>query len=164
MLDYIGGNPAANANPWSSLFKTIAVLRIGTGILLLTRHAIVGVLGAYEFLWKEQPWGWVKAFSEAGLPYPQFTAPAAALVLGAVAVSFTAGFLTRLFALLFMPVLILFLAYAQQMAAAQVETAWLYLLISFTLLLFGSGAISIDKLFHIGESWASRPKKKKGGW
>lgn len=164
MLDYIGGNPAANANPWSSLFKTIAVLRIGTGILLLTRHAIVGVLGAYEFLWKEQPWDWVKAFSEAGLPYPQFTAPAAALVLGAVAVSFTAGFLTRLFALLFMPVLILFLAYAQQMAAAQVETAWLYLLISFTLLLFGSGAISIDKLFHIGESWASRPKKKKGGW
>lgn len=164
MLDYVGSNPAANQNPWSSIFKTIAVLRIGTGVLLVSRHAWLAVMGAYEFLWKEQPWEWVKAFSDAGLPYPQFTAPAAALILGAVAVSFTVGFLTRLFALVFMPVLVLFLIYAQKMADAQVEAAWLYLLVSFTLLLFGSGAISLDKLFHIGESWASRPKKRKGGW
>jgi uncharacterized membrane protein YphA (DoxX/SURF4 family) len=161
MLDYVGGNPAANQNPWSSLFKTIAILRIGTGVLLLTRHGWLAAVGAYEFLWKEQPWDWVKAFSDAGLPYPQFTAPAAAIILSAVAISFTVGFLTRLFAIVFVPVLALFLVYAQKVGAAQVETAWLYLLISFTLLLFGSGAISLDKLFHIGESWASRPKKKK---
>jgi hypothetical protein len=155
MLDYVGGNPAANQNPWSSIFKTIAVLRIGTGVLLLTRHAWLAVNGAYAFIWKEQPWDWVKAFADAGLPYPQFTAPAAAIILGAVAISF---------AVVFMPVVVLFLIYAQKMHIAQVETAWLYLLITFTLLLFGSGAISLDKLFHFGESWASRPKKRKGGW
>lgn len=164
MLDYVGGNPSANQNPWSSIFKTIAVLRIGTGVLLLTRHAWLAVNGAYAFIWKEQPWDWVKAFADAGLPYPQFTAPAAAIILGAVAISFTLGFLTRLFAVVFMPVVVLFLIYAQKMHSAQVETAWLYMLITFTLLLFGSGAISLDKLFHIGESWASRPKKRKGGW
>ena len=164
MLDYVGGNPAANQNPWSGLFKSIVILRIGTGVLLLTRHAWLAAMGAYQFLWEEKSWDWVKAFSDAGLPYPQFTAPAAAIILSAVAVSFTLGFLTRLFAIVFMPVLALFLIYAQKEGSAQVETAWLYLLISFTLLLFGSGAISLDKLFHIGESWASRPKKKKGGW
>jgi uncharacterized membrane protein YphA (DoxX/SURF4 family) len=164
MLDYVGGNPAANQNPWSGLFKTIMVLRIGTGVMLITHHALTAVISAYEFVWKEQPWDWVKQLAEAGIPYPQFTAPAAALILGAVALSFTFGFLTRLFALVFMPVIALYLMYAPGRPGSQIETAWLYLLISFTLLLFGSGAISVDKLFHIGESWASRPKKKKGGW
>lgn len=164
MADYLGGNSAANQSSFSSLFKTIAILRIGTGALLLTRHAWVAAIGAYQFLWEEKSWSWVEAFRSAGLPYPQFTAPAAAIILTAVAVSFTVGFLTRLFAIVFMPVLALFLIYTQKVGSAQVETAWLYLLISFTLLLFGSGAISLDKLFRIGESWASRPKKKKGGW
>ncbi|MES2597797.1 MAG: DoxX family protein [Verrucomicrobiota bacterium] len=161
MADYLGGNAASNQGSFGSLFKSIAILRIGTGALLLTQHAWLAAIGAYKFLWEEQSWEWVKAFGDAGLPYPQFTAPAAAIILTAVAISFTVGFLTRLFAIVFMPVLALFLVYAQKVGAAQVETAWLYLLISFTLLLFGSGAISIDKLFHIGESWASRPKKKK---
>ncbi|GEP46213.1 DoxX family membrane protein [Brevifollis gellanilyticus] len=161
MADYLGGNAAVNQSSFSSLFKSIAILRIGTGALLLTQHAWLAAIGAYKFLWEEQAWDWVTAFSDAGLPYPQFTAPAAAIILAAVAVSFTVGFLTRLFAIVFMPVLALFLVYAQKVGAAQVETAWLYLFISFTLLLFGSGAISLDKLFHIGESWASRPKKKK---
>jgi uncharacterized membrane protein YphA (DoxX/SURF4 family) len=163
MLDYVGSNPAANQNPWAGLFKTIVVLRIGTGILL-SRHAWSGAHGAYDFIWREQPWEWARLFAEAGVPYPQFTAPAVALILLAIAISFCIGFLTRLFALLFMPLVGLFLIYGSKASAAQTEVAWLYLLVAFTLLLYGSGAISLDKLFHIGESWASRPKKKKPAW
>lgn len=163
MLDYVGGNPAANQNPWAGLFKTIVVLRIGTGVLI-SRHAWSGAQGAYEFVWKEQAWDWARHFTEAGVPYPQFTAPAVAALLLAIAISFCIGFLTRLFALLFMPLAGLFLLYSGAAHSAQVEAAWLYLLAAFTLLLYGSGAVSLDKLFHIGESWASRPKKKKQAW
>ena len=45
MIEYYGENPTASQNPFSALFKTIAVLRIGTGVMLLTRHGISAVLG-----------------------------------------------------------------------------------------------------------------------
>jgi hypothetical protein len=61
-----------------------------------------------------------------------------------------------------MPVVIGFLILAPMAGAIYIEAAWLYLLIAFTLLLFGSGAISLDKLFRLGESWSSRPRKKCG--
>lgn len=162
MIDYVGGNPAANQNPWSSLFKSIAILRIGAGAMLMTRHGWEAAVGAYQFLWKEQPWDWVKTFSDAGLPYPQLVAPAVAIVVAVVAFTWITGFLTRLFAIVFMPVVIGFLFLAPKAGSIYTEAAWLYLIIAFTLLLFGSGAISLDQLFRLGESWSSRPKKKRG--
>jgi uncharacterized membrane protein YphA (DoxX/SURF4 family) len=156
MIEHIGGNPAANQNPWSSLFKTIAVLRIGAGVLLLSRHGWDAAQGAYEFLWKEQPWAWVLAFSEAGMPYPTLLAPAVAIVVAAVAVSWCVGFLTRLFSVVFMPVAIGVILHAGPLYT---ERCWLYLLIAFTLLLFGSGSLSIDQLFRLGERWG-QPKKR----
>ncbi|GAA5137681.1 hypothetical protein GCM10023213_14880 [Prosthecobacter algae] len=157
MIEHIGGNPAANQNPWSSLFKTIAILRIGAGVLLLTQHGWKAAEGAYQFLWEEQGWDWVKAFNDAGLPYPALLAPTIAIVVAAVAASWCIGFLTRLFAVAFMPVAIGVILKA---GPAYTEIGWLYLLIAFTLLLYGSGAVSIDKLFRLGESWG-QPKKKK---
>ncbi len=100
-------------------------------------------------------------FADAGLPYPQFTAPAVAIVVAGVALSWCIGFLTRLFAAVFLPVLIGFLILASKTApAAQLEAVWLYLLISITLVLFGSGAISIDKLFRLGADFGSRSKRR----
>ena len=157
MIDYIGGNPAANQNPLSSLFKTIAILRIGTGTLLMSRHGWQAAWGAYDFLWNEKPWSWVVAFHEVGLPKPELLAPAVAIVVAGVALSWCVGFLTRLFAVVFMPVVIGVIVKA---GPEHLETGWLYLLIAFTLLLFGSGAISIDKLFRLGENWG-KPKKKR---
>lgn len=157
MIEHIGGNPAANQNPWGSLFKTIAILRIGAGVLLLTRHGWEAARGAYQFLWAEHAWDWVKAFSDAGLPMPTLFAPTIALLVAAVAVSWCIGFLTRLFAFVFMPVAIGVILKAD---AAYTEIGWLYLMIAFTLLLYGSGAVSIDKLFRLGESWG-QPKKKR---
>ena len=161
MIDYVGGNPAANQNPWSSLLKTIAVLRIGAGVMLMTHHGWSAAVGAYEFLWKEQNWDWVKIFNDAGLPYPQLLAPAVAIVVAVVACAWITGFLTRLFAVLFMPVVAGFLILAPKAGSIYIEAAWLYLLIAVTLLLFGSGSISMDKLFRLGENWGSRLKQKR---
>lgn len=157
MIEQIGGNPAANQIPIGNLFKSISILRIGAGVLLLTRHGWIAAHEAYEFLWEEKTWNWVKALADVGLPMPTLLAPAVAIIVAAVAVSWCIGFLTRLFSLILMPVLIGVLIKG---TPADVEVAWLYLLIAFTLLLFGSGSISIDQLFRLGQSWG-QPKKKR---
>lgn len=164
MIEYTGGNPAADQNPWSNLFKTIAILRIGAGVLLFTRHGWTAGMGAYEFLWQEKNWDWVKMFNDVGLPLPALLAPGVAIVITAVALSWSLGFLTRLFSVLFMPVLVGFLAYAHKTGSETVETGWLYLLIAITLTLFGSGAVSIDKLFRLGGGGGRAKKKKRKGW
>ncbi|MBE7496053.1 MAG: DoxX family membrane protein [Verrucomicrobiaceae bacterium] len=160
MIEYYGENPAANQNPWSGLFKTIVVLRMGTGVLLLTRHGIAAVTGAYHFLWNEQEWDWARLFADNGVPYAHLTAPAVALVVAAVGLGWTLGFLTRFFAIVFLPVVITALIMLQRVGSVHVEAAWLYALITFTLLLFGSGAISLDKLFHIGGQLSSPSRRR----
>jgi uncharacterized membrane protein YphA (DoxX/SURF4 family) len=143
----------------AGLFKTISVLRIGAGLTLLWFHAWHGAIGAYQFLWNEQAWNWVDAFKTAGFPLPHITAPAAAIVVAAVAICWTLGFLTRLFAAVFIPVAIGALWMAKSLNSPQAEACWLYLFIAATLLLFGSGNVSLDGIFRFGAGL--RPKKRK---
>lgn len=161
MLELSGVNPAADQNPWGSFFKTISILRIGSGALLLVRHGWEAAWASYHFLWEEKGWDWVKHFNDAGLPYPALLAPAVAIVISAVGLSWCIGFLTRLFSVIFIPIIVGFLMLARNDNTATIEAAWLYLLIAVTLTLFGSGAISLDKLFRIGSNLGSRKKK---GW
>ena len=158
MLEFTGGSPAAAQTPLSSLFQTAAILRIGTGLLLMTRYGLDAVQIAYHFFFPEKPWAWVPAFHEAGLPYAHLLAPIVALIIVAVAVSWTIGFLTRLFAFAFLPVVITTLVVLQHAGSPRVEAAWLYLIITVTLLLFGSGTVSVDQLFRLGQSG---PKKRR---
>jgi uncharacterized membrane protein YphA (DoxX/SURF4 family) len=79
------------------------------------------------------------------------------IVLG-VAFSWISGFLTRLFAVFFLPVVITALVLLQKAGSPMVESAWLYLFITVTLLLFGSGAISVDQLFRLGGG-GSNPRR-----
>ncbi len=160
MLEQVGVRPKNTVNPLSSLLKSSAVLRIGSGIVLMTRHAWEGLIAAYEFVWKEVPWEWVAAFSEEKVPLPHLAAPAAALLLFAIALSWITGFLTRLFALLLMGLSATALVFVQDSQAAFAELCWLYLLIAFTLTLFGSGALSLDRLFRFGEGKA-KPKSPR---
>ena len=168
MLEYTGSNPAAPQPSLSSFFKTIAVLRIGAGVLLLIRHGWTAAVGAYHFLWSERDWDWVRIVSEAGFPYPHLLTPALALVVLAVGLSWSLGFLTRLFAVVFLPVITGFLIFAQFSGGPYLELAWLYLFITVTLMLYGSGVFSLDKLFHFGADFRTARKKKKrgggGGW
>jgi uncharacterized membrane protein YphA (DoxX/SURF4 family) len=159
MIEYYGENPSASQSPWSALFKTAAILRIGTGTLLLSRHGLQGVLNGYQFFWKEQPWSWAEAFAAAGLPFPHLLAPTAALIIAAVGVSWTLGFLTRFFSLIFLPVSITAVIFLQKAGSAEVEAAWLYTFIAATLLLYGSGSISLDKLFRLGGQWSAGSRR-----
>ena len=160
MIEYTGTGPVDNSPPLSSYFKTISILRIGAGLVLMYHHGWAAAWSAYEFLWKEKPWPWLDLLKEAGIPQPHLAAPALAVVVAAVALSWITGFLTRLFSLLLIGVLAAVLMLTQRQGVPA-EAAWLYLFIAATLTLFGSGAISLDGLFHLGQNW-SKPKKK--GW
>jgi len=154
MLDYSGGSSSAAQYSLSSIFKTIAIVRIGAGTLLMVKHG-VGVVAAYHFLWNEKPWGWVQACHNVGVPYAHLVAPAAAVIVAAVALSWILGFLTRLFSAAFLPLLIVTLFLLRKggvESAASIEAAWLYLFITLTLILYGSGAVSVDQLFKLGQS------------
>ncbi len=156
MIEHIGGSPKRNAPSLGSLFKSVLILRLGTGILLFTLHGWQPALDAYRFLWKEQAWDWVPAFDAAGLPMAHLLAPAAALVIAAVGLSWIVGFLTRFFAALFIPVCIAAFPVVRHVEPAAVESVYLYLLVAVTLLLFGSGAVSIDGLFRLGSGGAKK--------
>jgi uncharacterized membrane protein YphA (DoxX/SURF4 family) len=102
----------------------------------------------------------VTLVKDAGLPLPHLLTPVLAVVVAAVALSWITGFLTRLFAFLFLPLIGAFVIFAGRAGSDAVETGGLYLLASLTLLLFGSGSISLDQLFRIGESWSAETRKK----
>ncbi len=155
-LDQPSTKPA-QAEGIAGLLKTVSVLRIGSGIVLAAFHAWGGVIGGYEFVWKEQPWDWVKTLADARLPMPHIVAPVAAALVAAVALSWILGFVTRLFAFIALPLGIGALIVAERLGSPQTETCWLYLFIAATLLLFGSGNISLDWFFNLG----NRPKEKK---
>lgn len=160
MLESYGPNPRQAQSPLGSLLKTSAILRIGAGIVLMTRHAWDAVFAAYHFLWKETPWDWVATFTKEGVPMAHLTAPIVALSLFVIATTWIVGFITRLFSSLMMLLCILALGFASTEFAAFSELCWLYLLIAFTLTLFGSGAISLDKLFRIGSQRGKSPSHR----
>jgi uncharacterized membrane protein YphA (DoxX/SURF4 family) len=150
MLEQVGSSSRASENPFLPLLKSTVLLRIGAGLVLMFRHAWEGVFQAYRFLWEEIPWDWVRLLETHGVPFPHLTAPALAALLFAVALAWIAGFLTRLFALLMLVLCGLALTLAGGEHPSFSEISWLYALIAFTLLLYGSGAISLDQLFRWG--------------
>lgn len=159
MFNQSRGGSAPAQTPLSSLFKTIAIVRIGTGTLLMTRHGFAAAMNAYQFFWKEQSWAWVPAFNDAGVPYAHLVAPVVALMVAGVALSWILGFLTRLFAVVFLPIITTALVLLQKAGSAQAETAWLYLFITVTLILFGSGSVSLDQLFRLGSGGSARRRR-----
>jgi uncharacterized membrane protein YphA (DoxX/SURF4 family) len=53
-------------------------------------------------------------------------------------------------------VVITALVILQKAGSVQVEAAWLYLFIAVTLLLYGSGAVSVDQLFRLGQGGSKK--------
>lgn len=152
MLEQVGSSSRQPKNPLLPLLKSTAVLRIGAGVVLMSRHAWEGLLQAYDFLWKETPWDWVPLLEAEKVPFPHLVAPALAVLLFAIATAWIAGFLTRLFALLMLVLSGIALSTAGAAHPAFSELGWLYGLIAITLILYGSGAFSLDQLFQ----WTSR--------
>lgn len=142
------------------LFKSIAILRIGAGATLAWFHGWPGLKGAYHFLWKEEPWEWVKVLDEAHIPFPHLVAPALALLIASVALGWGLGFVTRIFAAIAIPLALAAIVIAHRLASPEVETGVLYLAVAFTLLLFGSGNVSLDFFFDLGARPKELPKRR----
>ena len=85
-------------------------------------------------------------------------ASAATATAFSVTISWVLGFLTRLFSVLFIPVLLGAILAANRLEEyANAETAMLYLLITITLVITGSGWFSVDTVFEMNRS----PKRKR---
>lgn len=140
-------------------FQTIAVLRIGAGLVLFLGYGLEATLKAWHFIWSKAPFPLVQTLEPTFLPWPQFIAPTAAFITCTVAIAWIFGFYTRLFAALFMPMPLVALIVAGTVKASESDcvVAWLFLIVSATLLLFGSGNLSLDALFRLGGG--SRKKK-----
>ena len=165
MLLSVGDSPSKKPKPApadegiATVFKSAAALRMGAGLTLGWFHAWHGVKDAYRFIWNEQPWGWVAELEKAHVPWPHLVAPAVALVIASVAISWTLGFVTRLFSLIGIPVAAGALVIAHRLESPQVETCVLYLFIAITLMLFGSGSVSLDWFFNLAQRPKPPPKR-----
>ena len=124
-------------------------LRIGAGALLLYLHAWTQTKLAYDALWNRKTWDIIDLVEKAGLPFPRILAIAAALITVAVAASWILGFLTRLFSVLFIPVTIGALMVCNRIQLTHgAEASILYFLVAVTLVVSGSGWLSLDALLR----------------
>ncbi len=157
LTSYVPSTSAKSEGPGLHHLRTIAPLRIGAGLVLLFLYGMEAAVRSYEMIWKHVPWAMTATLQKAGLPHPEVLGPIAAGIALIVAVCWVFGFLTRLFALVFLPVNIGAIVVVERLnAESQAGVCWLFLFVTVTLILYGSGLVSVDALFHLG----SRPKKK----
>jgi len=140
-------------------FQTIAILRIGAGLVLFLGYGLEATLKAWHFIWSKAPFPLIQTLEPIFLPWPQVVAPTVAFITCTVAIAWIIGFYTRLFAALFIPLPLVALIVAGTVKASEADcvVAWLFLIIGVTLLLYGSGNLSVDALFRLGGG--SRKKK-----
>lgn len=133
-------------------------LRIASAAVLLYLHAWHHTQSGWQFLWHQQPWELPLLLAKAKFPYVNPLAIATVAISFAVTVSWLIGFLTRLFSLLFIPVLLGAILAANRLEEyAAAETAMLYVLIAITLVVTGSGWFSVDTVFEMNRN----PKRKR---
>ncbi len=159
MLTSYGPNPSAkNELPGLSHLRTIAPLRVGAGLVLFFLYGLEAAVHSYELVWKHVAWPLVATLGKAGVPYPHVLGPLATGIALVVSVAWVTGFLTRLFSFIFLPVIIGAIIVVERLNAENLAgVCWLFFFITITLIMYGSGLVSMDALFRLG----SRPKKKK---
>lgn len=149
--------PSEGENP----LKTTVLLRVGAGLVLFLQYALEASIRAWQYIWQHKTWTFIETLKSAGMPLYEAVGPAVALLALVVSLSWFFGFFTRLFSALFLPVLLVGLSMSGGLKAeAHATTGWLLVFIAITLVLNGSGAISVDGLFRL----ATRPRKKRSGF
>jgi uncharacterized membrane protein YphA (DoxX/SURF4 family) len=147
---------AAVSSPLDAL-QTVSILRFGAGLLLLLYFGFPALMRGYPYVWSGAPWEWVEVCKAAGIP--GMLAPVAGGITFIVSLSWTLGFLTRLFSAIFLPVVIGAVVVTETLNATPYQPfCYLLLFVTITLMLFGSGQVSVDQLFKL----VDRPKKKRG--
>ncbi len=141
-----------------SVLRSTFVLRFGAGMVLFLEYGLEGTLRAWHAVWDHAPWPLVDTAAKTGVPWPTVLVPLAALTAGAVSLAWMLGFLTRFFSLLALPLLLgAGIVLSRLNLDTQMTVCVLLGLIAVTLLMSGSGALSVDRLFQM----MARPKKKK---
>ncbi len=159
MLSSFGSNSSSRAghSPLSA-FRTVSLLRIGTGLVLFFYYGLEAMMRGWQFALKQVPWTFAADLERAAiLPAPKVFAVLVAIIVVGVSVSWTLGFLTRLFAALFIPVIIGGMVVGERLSIpGHGELGMLYLLIALSLLISGSGTVSLDTLFKLGSGLKKR--------
>ncbi|MFV1995005.1 MAG: hypothetical protein ACC661_06180 [Verrucomicrobiales bacterium] len=134
----------------SPLFDIALLLfRLGCSAVLLVGHSWNNAVLGWNYLWKGMPWPLVEKLHDAGLPLPALFGAAAAVACFAAPVGVALGFLSRLFALLAILVLVGLLLLPLGAEGDQIqELVMLYLLSFGLILLLGGGSYSLDTLFR----------------
>lgn len=127
----------------------VTPLRLGTALVLLQQHVWPHLPPAFQALWNGKSWDMIDLFSKAGLPWPKYLAVATAVIAALVCLCWLLGFLTRLSAVMFMPVALGAVMVCKSAGNADgTELSLLYFLIAISVAVCGPGWFSLDALFR----------------
>ena len=156
LSSYDSGSKSSSDNPYP--FRTMVVLRAGAGLILFLQYSLEAGIRAWQYIWQHKPWTFIDALKDAGVPLHEVAGPATAFLVLAVSLAWFFGFFTRLFSALFLPVVLIALSLSSRLHTEAHSTAgWLFAIIAVSLVLNGSGAISVDGLFR----FATKPRKQR---
>lgn len=146
---------AFDSSQGSPLVRFIGVipLRLVAGIALLYMHGWTEGLAGWHHLWNQASWDSIAVLENAKLPWPEVLALTAAGITAFTGASWILGFATRFASFIFLPVALGALLVANRSGQSvehsyAAETCVLYFLIALTLLVNGSGWLSVDAIFN----------------
>jgi uncharacterized membrane protein YphA (DoxX/SURF4 family) len=137
--------------PRTGLAALIGVtpLRIGAALVLLFQHVWSTIPLAFQSLWNGNAWELIDLIAKAGLPFPKFLALVTAIVATLVSAGWLLGFLTRVCAIMLIPIALGALIVCNRNGNPQgSEISLLYFFIAATVAYFGPGRLSLDSLFR----------------
>ncbi|MEM7145772.1 MAG: DoxX family protein [Verrucomicrobiota bacterium] len=141
----------ANTSPSSHalIHGGIFVLRTGLSATIFSLHGLPLFIAAWQSIWKKQPWDLVDTLTELQYPFPAIVSTAAALTLTIFPVSVFLGFLSRIASAILVVFLATVLVAANSLQGViSQEAIFLYLIGYSTVIVTGSGFISLDTAFH----------------
>lgn len=125
----------------------ICLLRIGLSTVMLTIHGLPLSVAAWKYIWKKQPWDLVEAMT--AFQYPAIISTSAALVLTIFPASIIMGFLSRIASAILIVFLVAILVAVKSLEGfISQESIFLYLVGYSTIIITGSGMISMDAVFR----------------
>lgn len=140
-----------NEPPHAGIAASVGVtpLRIGSALVLLFQHVWSQIPQAFQALWNGKAWDVIDLLSRAGMPFPKFLALVAALIVTLVSAGWLLGFLTRVCALMLVPVALGALIVCNRNGYLPgSEISLLYFFIAVTVAYSGPGWLSLDALFR----------------
>jgi uncharacterized membrane protein YphA (DoxX/SURF4 family) len=146
MVNYFSNNPQG---PNPLLHGGIFILRAGLAAIMFFMHGLPHAIAAWSYIWKKQPWELVETLTELQYPFPAILSSSTAIILTIFPLSIFLGFLSRISAAILVVFLVTILVAAGSLEGfITQESIFLYLIGYSTLIVTGSGQISLDTAFR----------------